>query len=143
MARLTATAVDRARPEKKPYKLADGGSMYLLVHPSGSKYWRYDYSFDGKRKTYALGVYPDTSLASARKAHLQARESLASGTDPGGVRKSAKLTQQTAVVSRINYLHRKSCTDLIPRFPHLLVAPALAPQFSSNAAPIRVSGHHS
>jgi len=41
MSKLTATAVIKA----KQYKLADSGGMYLLIYPSGSKYWRYDYSY--------------------------------------------------------------------------------------------------
>ena len=65
--------------------------MYLLIYPSGSKYWRYDYSYAAKRKTLALGVFPDISLADARKLHQQARGAIASGQDPGEVKKSNKL----------------------------------------------------
>ena len=59
MSKLTATAVVKAKPKAKQYKLADSGGMYLLIYPSGSKYWRYDYSYAAKRKTLALGVFPD------------------------------------------------------------------------------------
>jgi len=41
--------------------------MYLLLRPDGSRYWRLDYRFEGKRKTLALGVYPEISLAEARR----------------------------------------------------------------------------
>ena len=54
MSKLTATAVIKAKPKAKQYKLADSGGMYLLVYPSGSKYWRYDYSYATKRKTLAF-----------------------------------------------------------------------------------------
>ena len=91
MSKLTATAVVKAKPKDKPYKLADSGGMYLLVYPSGSKYWRYDYSYNNKRKTLALGVFPDVSLASARKIHQLAREARAAGQDPGHVKRSNKL----------------------------------------------------
>ena len=47
-------------------KYADGGGMYLLVKSTG-KYWRMGYRFVNKRKTLALGVYPNVSLAQARK----------------------------------------------------------------------------
>ena len=77
MGKLSATAVQQAKGQAKPVKLSDGGGMYLRVNPSGSKYWRYNYRYAGKRKTLALGVYPDTSLADARKAHQKAREILA------------------------------------------------------------------
>ena len=78
MSKLTATAVTKAKARPKQYKLADSGGMYLLVLPTGSKYWRYDYSFNKKRNTLALGIFPDISLADARKAHQKAREAIIS-----------------------------------------------------------------
>ena len=56
MSRLTATAVKKAKPRDKQYKLTDSRGMYLLILPSGGKYWRYDYTYNNKRKTLALGV---------------------------------------------------------------------------------------
>ena len=64
MQKLTATAVKQAKPKAKPYKLSDGGGLYLHVMPKG-KYWRYKYRFAGKEKLLALGVYPDVTLAIA------------------------------------------------------------------------------
>lgn len=55
---LTDTRVRNAKPQAKPYKLSDGGGMYLLVKPDGGRYWRLDYRFAGKRRTLALGLYP-------------------------------------------------------------------------------------
>ena len=90
--KLTAIRAKQALPGEKPYKLADGGGMYLLVDAKGGKYWRMDYRFAEKRKTLALGTYPEISLAEARKARDQARKQVYSGADPCGVRKIAKLT---------------------------------------------------
>ncbi len=78
---LTELAVKSAKPKDKPYKLSDAECMYLYVSKTG-KYWRYDYSFLGKRKTLALGVYPIISLADARESKNSARKLLASGIDP-------------------------------------------------------------
>jgi integrase len=78
---LTDTAVRQAKAADKPRKLADAGGLYLLVNKQG-KYWRWDYRYAGKRKTMALGVYPDVSLAMARERHRAARSLLAAGTDP-------------------------------------------------------------
>lgn len=50
---LTDTACRQAKPQEKPQKLSDGGGLYLLVNQKG-KYWRWDYRFEGKRKTMAL-----------------------------------------------------------------------------------------
>ena len=59
MARITTPLTDsrirQTKPAAKPVKLADGGGMYLLVRPDGSRYWRLGYRFEGKRKTLALG----------------------------------------------------------------------------------------
>ena len=53
MQKLSATAVKQAKPKAKPYKLADGGGLYLHVKTAG-KYWRYKYRFAVKEKLLAL-----------------------------------------------------------------------------------------
>ena len=63
--------------------MADGGGMFLLVQPNGSKYWRLAYRFEGKQKILALGVYPDVPLILAREWRDDARKLLATDVDPG------------------------------------------------------------
>ncbi len=75
---LTDTQVRSAKPSTRPLKLFDGRGLYLLVKPNGGRYWRYNYRFNGKGKTLALGVYPDVSLVKARARHQEARQLLAS-----------------------------------------------------------------
>ena len=87
---LSDVAVRNAKPKAKPFKLADSGGLFLLVQPSGGKWWRYRYRFAGKQKLLAIGVYPDVGLAEARELHAQARKTLAAGNDPGAVKKEAK-----------------------------------------------------
>jgi integrase len=86
---LNDIAVRKAKPKDKPYKLSDGRGMYLLINSTG-KYWRLDYRFDAKRKTLALGCYPDISLAKARERREEARQQVATGVDPALVRKAQK-----------------------------------------------------
>ncbi|MFT3759322.1 tyrosine-type recombinase/integrase [Thauera sp.] len=93
---LTDTAIKQAKPQGKPFKLPDADGMYLLVQPAGSKLWRYDYRFAGKRKTLALGKYPDVGLKAARKALAAAREQLAAGIDPSAAKKEAKRAAKVA-----------------------------------------------
>lgn len=87
---LTDVTIRKASPREKPYRLADGGGMYLEVSPSGGKYWRFKYRFAGKEKRLALGVYPDVPLAAAREKRDEARKTLAGGVDPGEAKKAAK-----------------------------------------------------
>ena len=87
---LSDAKVRNAKPKTKPYKITDGEGMFLLVAPSGSKYWRLKYVFAGKEKLLALGVYPEVSLGDARERRLRARKTLAAGNDPGEAKKEAK-----------------------------------------------------
>lgn len=63
--------------------------MYLLVNKSG-KYFRWDYRFAGKRKTLALGVYPDIKLKDVREKHEDLRRILVQDIDPMKYKKQAK-----------------------------------------------------
>ena len=96
--KLSDAKVKTAKPKEAPYKLTDGGGMYLLVEKNGSKYWRLAYRFNGKQKTLALGVYPDVSLSAARDRRLDARTLLANDIDPSIERKiqSAAKVEQNA-----------------------------------------------
>lgn len=77
--KLNITIVKNAKPtpDGKPKKYADGGGLYLLANQKG-QYWRYNYRFNNKFKTLALGVYPDIGLKDAREAHEDARKGLLS-----------------------------------------------------------------
>lgn len=92
MGKLTATQIKHAKSSDKPYKLVDGDGLYLLMHPNGGKYWRFDYRFIGKRKTLAMGVYPDVSLQDARIALQGAKAQLRQDINPAEVKKTAKQT---------------------------------------------------
>ena len=87
---LTDIAVKNSKPKTQSYKLTDGDGMFLLVRPTGAKYWRLKYRYTGKEKLLALGVYPEIKLQAARKRRMEARELLAHGTDPGARRKTEK-----------------------------------------------------
>jgi integrase len=103
---LTDTTVKKAKPDDKPYKMADEKGLYLLVNGAG-KYWRMDYRFLGKRKTLALGVYSDVSLARAREKRDEARKMLADGADPGEYRKEIKRANQAAQANSFEAVARE------------------------------------
>lgn len=87
---ISDTAVKAAKPRDKDYKLSDEKGLFLLVTKAGKKYWRLKYRFAGKEKLLALGVYPETTLAEARRARDNARTLLAQGIDPSEEKKAQK-----------------------------------------------------
>jgi integrase len=96
---LSDAVIRHERPGPKPRKLSDGGGLYLLLNPNGSRLWRFKYRFDGKEKLLALGAYPDVPLATprgqtaikgARDMRDEARRLVAAGIDPGAIRREEK-----------------------------------------------------
>lgn len=61
---------------------ADGGGLYLLVGPSGSKSWVYRYKVAGKVTNMGLGSLDAIGLAAARVRASECREAKARGSDP-------------------------------------------------------------
>ncbi|MGA8613648.1 MAG: integrase arm-type DNA-binding domain-containing protein [Xanthobacteraceae bacterium] len=96
---LSALAIQNARPRQKPYKLADGDGLHLLVQPNGKKLWRLRYRFAGKENMLVLGPLAAVSLASARSKREAARKLLAEGVDPSHQRKHDKRTAAIAARS--------------------------------------------
>lgn len=100
--KLTDATIRTAKPKEKPYKLFDGGGLFLLVTPTkkeelpqsaGGKWWRFKYRFGGKEKLVSFGTYPEVSLSSARQKRDEARTQVAAGIDPALIRKEKKAQQ--------------------------------------------------
>lgn len=112
---LTDTAIRNAKPgitptgkeTAKPYKLGDTGGLYLEVAPSGGKWWRLKYRFDGKEKRLSLGVYPDVGLKDARARRDEARKLLADGVDPGENRKAMKAAKVERAANSFEVIARE------------------------------------
>ena len=84
---LTDAVIRRLKCREKPYKVADMYGLYLLMHPKGARYWRFDYRHAGKRGTLALGVYPEVSLKEAREKRANAGKMLDKGLNPSAYKK--------------------------------------------------------
>jgi len=104
---LTDVTVRNAKPKDKAYKITDEKGLYLLIPVTGGKLWRFDYRYFGKRKTLALGGYPDVSLIKAREFRDDARKSLASDIDPAEVRKATKLSKMANDVNSFEIVARE------------------------------------
>lgn len=96
---LTDAACRAAKAAEKPYKLSDGGGLYLLVEKTGSRLWRQAYRYGGKQRLIALGKYPIVGLADARTARDANKRLLSRGVDPSAQR---KLDRVAAEASRAN-----------------------------------------
>ena len=96
--KLNDPRIRQAKPDEKPYKLFDGGGLFLLVLPGGSKLWRLKYRFGGKEKLLALGSYDKgISLKKAREEREKARAQLVEGIDPASVKKAEKHSEREQV----------------------------------------------
>ena len=104
---LSDAAIRRVKPTEKQQKLSDGGGLFLLVHPNGSRYWRWKYRFNGKEKLLGMGIYPEVTLAKAREAREDARRLLASGVDPSEQRKAAAATKAADLVESFEVIARE------------------------------------
>jgi hypothetical protein len=87
---LTDLIIRNAKPAEKQQKLADERGLYLIVAPSGGKWWRLKYRFGGKENSLSLGTFPDVSLKEARERRDAARKLLSNGVDPSVDRKVQK-----------------------------------------------------
>jgi integrase len=75
---LTARKVQTA----KPGKYSDGGNLYLIVSPSGSRKWVLRFTWRGKAKEMGLGSATAVDLADARDRASAARKKVAQGINP-------------------------------------------------------------
>ncbi|MGH8580600.1 MAG: tyrosine-type recombinase/integrase [Gammaproteobacteria bacterium] len=88
---LTDTRIRNAKPTEKPYKLADGGGLYIEVKPNGSKLWRLRYRLARKENVFAIGAYPVVSLAGARAARDAAKKLIRDSIHPAHHRRLERV----------------------------------------------------
>lgn len=96
--RLSEAKIKAAKPRDKDYVLSDGGGLQLRVRIIGSKLWNFNYHhpITKKRINMGLGIYPELSLAQARKMTVDARELLALGVDPKEHREASGRAKKAA-----------------------------------------------
>ena len=113
---LTDTAIRNAKPGAKPAKIFDERGLFLLVTPTGGKWWRLKYRFDDKEKLLSLGVYPDVGLKDARTRRDEARKLLADGIDPGENRKAQKAAKQDRAANSFEVVAREWYAKYAPNW---------------------------
>ena len=160
--KLTDTKIKNAKPQERPYKLFDGGGLYLLIarqaDGTASRWWRLKYRFRGREKVLALGVYPAIGLKAARAAAAVARKALLCGVDPSVEKASAKLVQSdtfkavaeewlgmqakklaTVTLSKARWMLE---TFTYPRLGDKLINEIKAPEMLAALRAIESKGHH-
>jgi integrase len=89
---LSDFACKNAKPKDKPYRLADGDGLYLLIQKSGSKLWQLRYRYQEKENILSFGKYPLVSLLNARERRDDAKRLLIAGINPSTKRKEERAT---------------------------------------------------
>lgn len=87
---LSDIKVRSSKPREKVYKVSDFEGLFVLVKPNGSKLWQFKYRLHGKERLLSIGVYPDVSLAQARKMKDEARALVAAEVDPSEAKQESK-----------------------------------------------------
>ena len=114
--KLNDRQIKNAKPAEKPFKLNDGKGLYLYINTSGGKLWRFDFSYNGKRKTLSIGKYPTVSLVEARQAAENARRLLVSGQDPSEAKQQEKRERQAAALNTFEAIARRWHSDNLIRW---------------------------
>ncbi|MHB8949831.1 MAG: tyrosine-type recombinase/integrase [Rhodoferax sp.] len=157
---LTVTAIQKAKPTEKQYRLADERGLVLLVRPNGSKLWQLRYRHEGKEKTASLGQFPDVSLSDARIKRDELRKLVAAGSDPVAMKREQKeerfaQTENTfeavarewlAIWSPLksprhaDYVTRRLETDVFPAIGAVPITDIEAPELVKMAKAIEARG---
>lgn len=101
--KLTAAKV---RSLKNPGRYGDGGTLFLVVAPGGSKSWVQRLTVGGVRRDIGLGGYPLVTLAEARGQAFENRRLARSGGDPLAEKRKAKMPVFATAAERTLEAHR-------------------------------------
>lgn len=113
---LSPATINNKKAIDKPLKLFDGDGLFLLVQPSGGKWWRLKYRYGGKEKLLSLGTYPEVSLKTARERREDARRLIANGVDPGENRKAMKAASIEMTSNTFEVLAREWFAKFSPNW---------------------------
>ncbi len=104
---LSDMQIRSTKPAATAVRLYDERGLYLEVTPSGGRWWRLKYRFNGREKLLSMGTYPDTGLKAAREKRDRARELLGQGVDPSDARRAQKASRSQEVVDSLEAVARE------------------------------------
>lgn len=156
--KLSDLQIKRIKPGTKPYKVSDGGGLFLWVTPSSGKIWRWAYRHEGHAKLMTFGRYPEISLAQARERHAEAPKLLATSVDPMAQRKAEKLETTNSfenvtlhwhehwkhgkTLRHTEYVRRRLEADVLPVIGERPIAEIQAPELVAMVQAIKDRGAH-
>jgi hypothetical protein len=106
--RLTAKAIENARPRATRDELPDGGSgLYLVLQPTGHRSWAVRYRVNGKPVKHTIGAWPAVSLHDARVAAAEALKQVKLGNDPAAAKADAKVKADAAKADTLTAVAEK------------------------------------
>lgn len=108
IAPLTDIQIRTAKPLEKPYKLSDGGGLYVEIMPHGSKLWRMKVrQANGKESILSFGAYPGVTLVDARAERAKAKQQQAAGIDPAQNKRIEKQQQKESAINTFELIARE------------------------------------
>lgn len=87
----TDIELKNAKPQQSDYTISIETGLTLLVKSTGSKLWRFRYSYTGKRCMISLGKYPNVSMKQARSKANHYRDLLEQGINPSIQKQTEKV----------------------------------------------------
>ena len=100
--KLTELELKKAEIKDKDYNLSDGDGLYFVIRKNGSKFFRLDFRYGGKRLSMSLGTYPKTSLKEARDKTIDAKKLLENNINPISIKRLNKITEKITLNFVIN-----------------------------------------
>ena len=115
---LSVKQIETTQPKDKAFILTDGDDLRLLIAPDGRKSWEFVFESPtlNKRRKTSFGVYPDVSLAQARKRREEYRKLLFDGIDPIDEKreiKAVKVLNEKAIFQNVLKQWLNSQTDRV------------------------------
>ena len=112
--KLTELEIKKAEIKDKDYNLSDGDGLYFIVRKNGSKFFRLDFRYGGKRLSMSLGTYPKISLKEARDKKDECKKLLSENINPISekrVKKSSESLTLGMIIDEWLELRAKSSSD--------------------------------
>jgi hypothetical protein len=114
---LSNLTIQYTKPKDKPFKLADGEGLFLIIQPNGSKLWRLRYFFQGVERSLSIGPYPKVSITEARARREYAKEQIAAGVDPSVKKKLDRIASEAAARSTFGVIAEEYIARQFARAP--------------------------